>query len=100
MDKIFKNPFINALIAVLYIVVLIFAVQSTEGLELEETILMPITMLSTLVFSVALMAVLFFFTPLKLFLDNEHSEAVKFFLKTLGTFAVFLIIFVVLIFSI
>ncbi|MEK7176936.1 MAG: hypothetical protein AAB719_01395 [Patescibacteria group bacterium] len=61
----------------------------------EETILMPILMLSLFVLSAAVMGYLFVYEPLRLHLDNQRQEAVSFFLKTVGTFACFVLIFLV-----
>ncbi len=87
-----KNPYLNALLAAAYIIVIVLALSSFEDSSIEETILMPITMLSLLVFSAALMGALFFYQPLSLFLENRKSEALAFFFKTLGTFAGFVVL--------
>lgn len=91
-----KNPFLNAVVAALYIVavVLIINMFSTVLEGTEDTILAPMTMLSLLVLSVAIMGFLFAVEPLRLFLDNKRGEAVTFFLKTVGTFACFVIVFI------
>jgi hypothetical protein len=48
--------------------------------------IMPIIMLSLLVLSVAVMAYIFGYQPLVLFLDNKKKEAISLFLKTVGIF--------------
>lgn len=95
-----KNPYLNALLAASYIAVIVSAMGSvSETLQNKpDNVFMPMTMLSLFVLSVATMAVLFFFTPVKLLLENQKEEALKFFLKTLGTFAVCVALFVVLMF--
>jgi len=66
----------------------------------DDTIFIPMTMLSLLVLSVATMGFLFEAQSLRLFLDNQRGEAVTFFLKTLGTCACFMVLFIaVLIFA-
>ena len=55
------------------------------------------TMLSLLVFSVALMGFLFFYTPAKMLVEKQYNAAGVFFIKTAATFAVcFLILLAVL----
>lgn len=91
-----KNPILNGLAAGAYIAGLViisnyFAMKKTIE---EPSVFIPMVMLSLLVFSVALMGVLFFFQPLKLFMDNKREEALAFFTKTLSTFVVWVLIFV------
>ena len=88
-----KNPFLNATLAVVYIVILVFIMFKIGPDEQEDTILMPITMLSIFVLSAAVMGYLFIYRPLELHLDNQRKEAITFFLKTIGTFACFIAIF-------
>lgn len=92
-----KNPFFNAVAAALYIVVIVTVMNTAGSLfaDTPDNILMPMVMLSLLVFSVALMGFLFAVQPLRLYLDNRREEAVTFFLKTLGTFACFIVVFVI-----
>jgi hypothetical protein len=92
-----KNPYLNAFFAAAYIVVLV-SVAMTFGavIKADQPILDPMIMLSTLVLSVALMAVLFFYTPAKMFLDNQRDAALSFFMKELGTFACFVLVLVLL----
>jgi hypothetical protein len=47
---------------------------------------MPIIMLSLLVLSVSVMAYIFGYQPLVLFLDDKRKEAISLFLKTVGIF--------------
>ena len=49
--------------------------------------------LALLVLSVAVMAFLFGYEPFKLYFDNKRGEAIRFFAKTLGFFALFAAIF-------
>src|SRR3989344_2075798 len=82
-----KNPYINALAAGAYIVSLVLVINLFGATNTPETILMPMVALTLLVLSVALMAVLFFYQPVKLFLEGNREEALKFFTKTIVTFA-------------
>lgn len=95
-----KNPYVHAVLAAVYIVVIVLIINGFGVFfkDTPDTILAPMTMLSLLVLSVATMGFLFAVEPLRLFLDNRREEAVKFFFKTLGTFACFVILFVVAMF--
>ncbi len=95
-----KKPFLNALAAALYIVVIVFAIKTISSLLSGENLLMPITMLSLFVLSVSVMGFLFLAEPLQLLIDNKKQEAVTFFLKVLGIFAIFVGVFTILLFFI
>ncbi len=82
------SPYINALFASAYITFVanvMFYGSELEGLE--PSVFVPIMVLSLLVFSAAMMGYLFFFQPLCLYIDGHKKEAVVFFLKTVGSFA-------------
>lgn len=84
-----KNPIVNALAGLLYIVLvvsLIFNAQVIFGNE--ETILIPIAMLSLFVFSAATMGYFFLYQPLQLYLEGEKKKSVDLFINTLGVFAI------------
>lgn len=83
------NPFHNAVLAIGYILGLVSSIflASTYLDTLEESIFMPVAMLSMLVLSVAVMAYLFFYQPIVLLLDGKREQAVKLFLQTIGIFA-------------
>lgn len=83
-----KNPIINAFSATLYIVVvvsLLFYFSTFKGMD--NSILIPISILSLFVLSAAVMGYIFIYNPLQLFLEGKKEEAVGLFLKTVGTFA-------------
>ncbi len=95
-----KNPYINALVAFGYIVGLVFVmfkVVAQSQIGQNTTILAPMAVLCLLVLSVALMGVLFFYEPARLFLENHKREALTFFLKTVVTFACLLAILLILV---
>lgn len=92
-----KKPIINALLAALYIIVIVFGMSTfVDQPDKEASLIAPITMLSLLTLSVAVMGHLFFSQPLMLYLDGQKKEAVNFFLKTVLTFAVIVVIFLAL----
>lgn len=90
-----KKPFLNALFAALYIVLLVLGAYSTTIFfpNAKETIIIPMAMLSLFVLSAAVMGYLFLSEPLYLLVDNKKKEAVQFFAKTVGFFAGFVLLF-------
>ncbi len=96
-----KNPFINALSASAYIFIVVSVMTFvTAPLQNKpDTFFAPITVLFVLTLSVAVMAYLFFYQPLMLFIDGKKKDAVNLFVKTLGIFAAFTSVVLVLLFS-
>lgn len=84
-----KNPLINALAAEAYITAVASFMFYAEQYMSEEpdTIFAPIFMLSLFVLSAAVMAYIFCYTPIKLYLDGKKEAGVKLFLQTVGAFA-------------
>lgn len=85
-----KNPILNALSAVLYIctVASIMFFGSSLGVPTEDTLLMPITMLCLFSLSVAVMAFVFFYQSVLMYMEEEKARAVKLGVQTVGAFAV------------
>ncbi|MCB9812900.1 MAG: hypothetical protein H6772_00695 [Pseudomonadales bacterium] len=85
-----KNPFINALSASVYIIFVVgvmnFATQPLRNKP--DTFFAPILVLSVLTLSVAIMAFLFFYQPLLLFIEAKKKDAIDLFIKTVGIFAI------------
>jgi len=96
-----KNPLINALSAVAYIflgvVIMTFGTKPLSNKP--DTFFAPVVFLSLLTLSVAVMAFLFFYAPLQLFIDGKKKEALDLFVKTVAIFAVFTAIALILLFS-
>lgn len=86
-----KNPYLNALGAIVYIGVIgTFLNLMEQGhANTPDKWFSGIAFISLLTFSVALMGYFFAFKPLQIYLDGDKKGAANFFLKTLGTFAVF-----------
>ena len=83
-----KNPFLNALAAVLYIsVVASLMFYGPERVGPVDSVLLPIAMLSLFVLSVATMGYIFFYEPFQLYFDGKKKEALDLFLKTIAIFA-------------
>src|SRR4051812_24655909 len=85
-----RNPLVNALAALGYIAVVasaMFYMSSFGKLPIENSVFMPMLVLSLFVFSAAIMGYIFLSQPIMLFLDNHKKEAVHLFLQTLFAFA-------------
>ncbi len=95
-----KNPIINALSASTYIIlgVIVMTFLTSPLKNKPDTFFAPIVFLSLLTLSVAVMAILFFYQPLMLFIGGKKKEAVNLFVKTVGFFAVFTAVALILLF--
>lgn len=88
-----KKALIKALLAELYIVAIVLVIQYIEKIiEIPETILIPIIMLSLFVISAAVMGYLFVAEPILLYIDGQKKQAVNLFLSTVTSFAVITLI--------
>jgi hypothetical protein len=84
-----KKPLYNALAAFAYIVAVVFIVNWAGNNDvLETSLLMPVMMLSLFTLSAAVMAYLFLYQPLMLYLEGKKEDAVNLFIKTLLIFAI------------
>lgn len=96
-----KNPIINALSASGYIILIVtimrFIMQTQK--DKPDTIAAPLTVLSLLTLSAAVMGYVFFYQPLQFLIDGKKKEAVNLFVKTVGIFAVFTVVVLILLFS-
>jgi predicted membrane channel-forming protein YqfA (hemolysin III family) len=82
-----KNPFYNALTALVYIIAIVLGLTYMPTIQTKmDDFIMPIIMLSLLVLSVSVMAYIFGYQPLVLFLDDKRKEAISLFLETVGIF--------------
>jgi predicted membrane channel-forming protein YqfA (hemolysin III family) len=96
-----KNPLINALSASAYIIlgVTIMTFVTKPLQNKPDTFFAPIVFLSLLTLSVAVMAFIFFYQPLLLFIEGKKKEAVRLFVKTIGIFAAITAVALILLFS-
>lgn len=96
-----KNPLINALSASLYIIlsVTIMNFVSQPLKNKPDTFFTPVIFLSLLTLSVAVMAFIFFYQPLLLFIEGKKKDGVNLFVKTTGIFAAITTIALILLFS-
>lgn len=86
-----KNPLVNALSASFYIlfIVSIFNLLSHNLKNKPDTFGAPLTMLSLFTLSAAVMAYIFLYHPVLLFIEGKKKQAVNLFVKTVGIFAFF-----------
>jgi hypothetical protein len=63
-----------------------------------DTFFAPVVFLSLLTLSVAVMAFLFFYQPFVLFIEGKKKDAVNLFFKTVGVFAAFTVVALILLF--
>lgn len=96
-----KNPLINAITASLYILLVVSVMTFiTQPLKHKpDTFFAPITVLFVLTLSVTVMAYLFFYQPLLLFIEGKKKEAVNLFVKTIGVFAAITTVVILLLYS-
>jgi hypothetical protein len=94
-----KKPFLHALGAITYIVIIVFVVQGVTSVlkSANGTLIIPMTMLSLFVLSAAIMGYLFLSEPLYLLAENRKQEAISWFAKVVGFFACFVAFFAILI---
>ena len=96
-----RNPIINALSAsgyILLIAVIINLVSQTQKNK-PDTFFAPVAFMSLLTFSVSVMAFIFFYQPLQLFIEGKKKEAINLFIKTVGIFGVVTLIVWILLIS-
>lgn len=96
-----KNPLVNALSASAYIVLVVSVMTFVTSplRDKPDTFFAPVTMLFVLTLSVAVMAYLFFYQPLLLFIEGKKKAAVDLFVKTVGIFAAITVVVLTLLFS-
>lgn len=100
MNIMSKNPIINALSASAYILLIVSVMNFvTQPLRNKpDTFFAPVTVLFVLTLSVAVMAFLFFYQPLLIFIEGKKKEAVNLFVKTVGIFAALTAVVLILLF--
>ena len=96
-----KNPFINAVSASAYIVLVVLVM--TLGVKVAsskpDTILAPMAAVSVFTLFAAVMGYLFVYQPAQLYFDGKKKQAIDLFLKTVAVFAGITVIILVLAFS-
>jgi len=83
-----RNPFANAVLATTYIILVVLLMYySRKTIGPSESILVPMAMLSLLVLSAATMSAIFFYQPVRMYIDGKKNEAIYLFFTTTGIFA-------------
>ena len=94
-----KNPFLNAIIASIYIGLVVLLMNSVSGIETNPNqYIAPLMIISLFTLSAAVMGYVFLFQPFKMYTEGKKKEAVKLFLQTLGIFGGITVILFVLYF--
>ena len=84
-----KNPIYNALAATVYIVLVVFIMNYTSNnTSTEDYFLMPIMIISLFTLSAAIMAYIFMYQPVIMYLEGKKKEAINLFFKTIATFSI------------
>ena len=95
-----KNPFYNALAALIYIIfvasVMFFGI---ENIGPSKSIIIPVLVLSVFTLSAAVMGYIFLSQPIQLYLDSKKKEALKLFLQTVVAFAAITAVLLVVLLS-
>jgi len=96
-----KTPFLNAVAATGYIFLVVSLINIVSQMQKNkpDTFLAPIAFLSVFTLSVTVMAFLFFYQPLQLFIEGKKKLAVNFFVQTMAIFAALTAVIVVLLLS-
>lgn len=96
-----RNPIINAFGATAYITLIASVMNfiSKTQSNKPDPFLAPVVFLSLLTFSVAVMAYMFFYQPVQLFISGKKKEALKLFVQTIGVFGVITVVVSVIVFS-
>lgn len=95
-----KNPLINGVAALAYIVLVAFVMDwGTKLVHKPNTFLAPIAVISLFTLSAAIMGYLFCYQPAQLYFDNKKKQAVTLFLQTVGVFACITALTLVLLFT-
>ncbi len=83
-----RNPYVRTLLAGLYIVGIVFIINLISSMHaLQQTLFLPILLLGFFVLSAVVMGYLFLAVPIELYLDEKRPEALVFFGRTVGSFA-------------
>ena len=95
-----KNPFINALVAGLYILLISTVMyQGTKYAPRGPSFLAPVAVISLFTLSAAVMGYFFCYTPAVLYFDGKKKQALDLFLKTTAIFSVFTAAALILLFT-
>ena len=97
----FKKPLINALCAAGYIILVVGIINLLSHMlkDKPDTIGAPIAFLSLFTLSAAVMVYIFLYQPAQLFIEGKKKQAVNLFVSTVGIFAGFTVVVLLLLLS-
>ncbi len=96
-NKLAKQSFLHAVLAIVYIFCISAFFQTAELLLGKgDNFFSPVIALMLFVLSAAIMAILFFGRPMQLYLDNQKKEALSFLGYTICWFAMAFIFFLLI----
>ena len=95
-----KNPFLNAIAASLYIIVIGLVMDvGTRYAPKGYSVLAPIAVISLFTLSAAVMGYVFCYQPAQLYFDGKKKAALTLFLQTVTIFACITAVLLALLFS-
>ncbi len=95
-----KSSFLNALAAAAYIIFVGLVMNfASEHFPKKDNFVTPMAVVSLFTLSAAVMAYIFLYQPLQLFLGNKKEKAVKLFLNTVFIFAGITVLFFLILLS-
>lgn len=95
-----KSPVLNALAAAVYIILIGLLMNfASTYFPKKDNFVTPMAVISLFTLSAAVMAYIFLYQPLQLFLTNKKEKAVKLFLQTVFVFAGITVVFFLILLS-
>jgi len=94
-----KNPLVNAMAALLYILLIVSVMFFAPKNDAAMGVLAPVVALSLFTLSAAVMGYLFLYQPIQLYFDGKKKQAVDLFLKTVAVFGAITVAVLLLAFS-
>ncbi len=96
-----KNPLINATLSLAYIMLVVTLMNFVTRVmgNKPDTIFAPVAALSLFTLSAAIMAYLFLYQPVQLYVDGKKKEGTRLFVQTIASFALLTILVFILLFS-
>ena len=96
-----KKPFVYALAAAVYIVLIVSVISTITSFMPKDdsgSLIPMMMMLSLFVLSAAVMGFIFLSEPFRLYMEDRKQEGVAFFIRIVGFFACFVVLFLILLF--
>lgn len=89
-----KNPFVNSLIAIVYIALVASFMYYTNHIlgSTPDSLIMPVSFLCLFVLSAAMMGITFFYQPIKMYLDGDKKNSLALITRTIVIFAAYTIV--------